>query len=82
MKRMVSLIAVALVMGMSGAMAQETTTEKPATDGKICKRLKETGSRVGSTRVCKSAEQWKDEESKARDSMRKMQTTRGATKGG
>jgi hypothetical protein len=56
--------------------------ETPAKDEKICKRITETGTRVGGARVCKSAEQWKQLEDDAKDTTRRLQKNRGATKGG
>lgn len=42
--------------------AQEpaTTTAKP--ERKICKRTQDTGSRMGSARVCKTAAEWRGED--------------------
>ncbi len=82
MKSVLYVLGFAVVMASSVAIAQDPTTEKPAADAKVCKRITETGSRVGSTRVCKTADEWKRLETEAKDNARRMQQIRGTTKGG
>jgi hypothetical protein len=82
MKSVLYVLGFAMVMASSVAIAEEPETEKPAAAAKVCKRLTETGSRVGSTRVCKTADEWKRLETEAKDNARRLQQVRGATKGG
>lgn len=76
----------ALVICLLAVAAQPTSAEEPPAaekkDEKICKRITETGSRVGSTRICKTAEEWRREQDAAKDATRRMQQSRGSTKGG
>ncbi len=43
------------------AVAQEATDAPPKKERKICKRLEQTATRMGSQRICKTAAQWEAE---------------------
>jgi hypothetical protein len=55
-------------------------------DGKsetlTCRRITPVGSRVRGPKVCRTPEQWKQEEREAREKTRELQRTRNATNGG
>lgn len=82
MKSVLCALGLAVVMASDVAIAEDPETEKPAADANVCKRTTETGSQVGSTRVCRVADEWKRLETEAKDNARRLQQTRGATKGG
>ena len=44
------------------ASAGPAVSAAPAAEKKICRRTRKTESRMGSKRVCKTAEQWRAEE--------------------
>ena len=81
MKFVLCSLGFAGVMASGVAIAEDPKTADPAA-AKVCKRITETGSRVGSTRICKTADEWKRLETEAKDNARRLQQVRGATKGG
>ncbi|MBM3512341.1 MAG: hypothetical protein FJX59_01350 [Alphaproteobacteria bacterium] len=78
---MLRMLACLLVLSAATARA-ENVPAAPKKDEKICKRITETGTRVGGTRVYKTAEEWQRDAEAAQATTRRMQTNRGATKGG
>lgn len=79
---MIRALAICLLAFVAAPAAAEDPPAAEKKDEKICKRITETGSRVGSTRICKTAEEWRREQDAAKDTTRRMQQSRGATKGG
>lgn len=56
--------------------ADEAGQEDPALDKIVCRRIKTTGSRVNSTRECKSKRQWIAQRAQSRQEIEKIQSSR------
>jgi Flp pilus assembly protein TadB len=79
MKRVV-VVGLALISVAAFAQnVQESTSEDP--NRRICRRMKETGTRLGNVRVCKTAAEWDREERAIREAISNSQT-RGRTTSG
>jgi hypothetical protein len=59
---------------LSGAAMADTGT-KAKEDKLICQKQNPTGSRLGSTRVCMTKEQWADHKRETRQDIERRQTT-------
>ena len=54
----ISFIAVVLLVAVQAAAPPTTKSPAVNPDKKICKTIKETGSRLGGTRECKTQAEW------------------------
>lgn len=50
-----------LVAALTGAAAPQPV-KKPQGERKICRAFEQTGTRLGRTRICKTAEEWRVED--------------------
>lgn len=86
------ILSLALVLAAPGVPAlaaepaaePETPSEAAPPDAKpvlICKTLSETGSRIGSKKVCMTRKQWDAHRAAAQDRTRRAQKIQGATNG-
>ena len=75
--------SVLLLVGAAPALAQGASTSsepsKASNPNKmVCERYEETGSRLGSKRVCKTVRQWEEQSKKSRAAAERKQQSSGA----
>ncbi|MBT2133157.1 hypothetical protein KK137_02320 [Croceibacterium sp. LX-88] len=82
------VLAVSILPTAMPARAQDRTADPVtvtnadgSTEKLTCRRLTPVGSRVRGPKVCRTPEQWQQEEREARDKTRELQRTRNATNG-
>lgn len=68
-----------LLAGAAPALAQAADTSGSKADPNriVCERYEETGSRLGSRRVCKTAREWEEQRSGQRADVEKAQRNAG-----
>lgn len=78
------LIAAAVALGTTQALAQTTTVQSgnPAPKGKdpnrkICEKVEKTGTRLGVVTVCMTAEQWEQQRRDHRNDVERAQQNVG-----
>ncbi|MEA3004083.1 MAG: hypothetical protein QOH81_2871 [Sphingomonadales bacterium] len=74
-------LLLALVLIPSVALAAGEKQDKKR-DGLICREMGETGSRLGTKRVCMSREQWEQNRRDAREATEQAQSRQWNPKGG
>lgn len=77
------IVAVALVALAIPASAQAAGKTEKAKDPerKICQTIEETGSRLGRTRICMTAQQWEDQRRAQRGDLERAQQNTGIKNG-
>jgi hypothetical protein len=71
------MLMAALVIVAGPALAQSKSDAKKDPNRKICDKFEETGSRLGGTRVCMTAQQWDEQRRTQRADVERAQQNSG-----
>ena len=64
--------APALAVGQAQPAQKAQAIEEAPADRKICKKVEELGSRLGTKKVCKTAKQWEEQHRVQRENVEQM----------
>lgn len=73
-------LTLAILLGAVPALAQAAETKSDKTQDpnrKICEKIEVTGSRLGSSRVCQTQQQWQDQRRSQREDAERAQQNAG-----